>query len=139
MFVVEITTTTTTTSSSAAAAAADTTTAAPVTTKKTLLWDRKRDGGFPETKELKRRVRDVIAPGRDLGHVDREYPKGGKGVVVSGGGGGDGKEGAGEVKEVGSGKQQGQQSSGVEGGEVDARAGKGKVCGLEGGRCEDCE
>ena len=34
------------------------------------IWDRKTDGGFPETKELKRRVRDVIEPGRDLGHVD---------------------------------------------------------------------
>lgn len=39
------------------------------------LWDRKVDGGFPETKELKRRVRDVIEPGRNLGHVDREYPR----------------------------------------------------------------
>ncbi|KAI9905032.1 hypothetical protein N3K66_001561 [Trichothecium roseum] len=37
------------------------------------LWDRKVDGGFPETKELKRRVRDVIEPGRDLGHVDRDH------------------------------------------------------------------
>ncbi|KAK4114168.1 hypothetical protein N656DRAFT_678138, partial [Canariomyces notabilis] len=37
-----------------------------------VLWDRKTDGGFPETKELKRRVRDVIQPGRDLGHVDRD-------------------------------------------------------------------
>ncbi|KAK7742049.1 hypothetical protein SLS53_004635 [Cytospora paraplurivora] len=36
-----------------------------------ILWDRKAEGGFPETKELKRRVRDVIEPGRDLGHVDR--------------------------------------------------------------------
>lgn len=36
-----------------------------------ILWDRKTEGGFPETKELKRRVRDVIEPGRDLGHVDR--------------------------------------------------------------------
>ncbi|ROW13037.1 hypothetical protein VPNG_06009 [Cytospora leucostoma] len=36
-----------------------------------VLWDRKAEGGFPETKELKRRVRDVIEPGRDLGHVDR--------------------------------------------------------------------
>ncbi|KAG6011555.1 hypothetical protein E4U41_005475, partial [Claviceps citrina] len=36
-----------------------------------LLWDRARDGGFPEVKELKRRVRDVVEPGRDLGHVDR--------------------------------------------------------------------
>jgi len=40
-----------------------------------VLWDRKTDGGFPETKELKRRVRDVIQPGRDLGHVDRDYGK----------------------------------------------------------------
>ncbi|KAK5664109.1 hypothetical protein OQA88_324 [Cercophora sp. LCS_1] len=40
-----------------------------------VLWDRKADGGFPETKELKRRVRDVIEPGRDLGHVDREHGK----------------------------------------------------------------
>jgi len=35
-----------------------------------VLWDRKAEGGFPETKELKRRIRDVIEPGRDLGHVD---------------------------------------------------------------------
>lgn len=65
-----------------------------------LLWDRKEEGGFPgrslsapqrisvsnasyslgsvawtnlvlvETKELKRRVRDIIDPARDLGHVD---------------------------------------------------------------------
>ncbi|KAH6694077.1 seleno protein W family protein [Plectosphaerella plurivora] len=41
------------------------------TTDTKLLWDRKTEGGFPETKELKRRVRDVIDPGRDLGHVDR--------------------------------------------------------------------
>ena len=42
---------------------------------RTVLWDRKTDGGFPETKELKRRVRDVIEPGRDLGHVDRNHAK----------------------------------------------------------------
>ena len=36
-----------------------------------LIWDRKRDGGFPDIKELKQRVRDRVAPGRDLGHVDR--------------------------------------------------------------------
>ncbi|KAI1072736.1 hypothetical protein NW752_005022 [Fusarium irregulare] len=39
------------------------------------LWDRREDGGFPETKELKRRVRDVIEPNRDLGHVDKDYGK----------------------------------------------------------------
>jgi selenoprotein W-related protein len=36
-----------------------------------LLWCRKRDGGFPQPKELKAKVRDVISPGRDLGHIDR--------------------------------------------------------------------
>jgi selenoprotein W-related protein len=36
-----------------------------------LVWERKRDGGFPGPKELKQRVRDVIAPERDLGHTDR--------------------------------------------------------------------
>jgi selenoprotein W-related protein len=36
-----------------------------------LIWERKRDGGFPGPKELKQRVRDVIEPERDLGHTDR--------------------------------------------------------------------
>lgn len=36
-----------------------------------LVWDRKRDGGFPQPKELKQRVRDVIAPEKDLGHAER--------------------------------------------------------------------
>ncbi|KAH6896564.1 Rdx family-domain-containing protein [Thelonectria olida] len=40
-----------------------------------VLWDRRTDGGFPETKELKRRVRDVVEPQRDLGHVDRDHGK----------------------------------------------------------------
>ncbi len=44
------------------------------TTTTTLLWDRKTEGGFPDAKELKRRVRDAIQPGRDLGHVDRHHP-----------------------------------------------------------------
>ena len=35
------------------------------------VWNRKRDGGFPEIGELKRRVRDVIAPDKSLGHHDR--------------------------------------------------------------------
>ncbi|TVR48436.1 MAG: SelT/SelW/SelH family protein [Puniceicoccaceae bacterium] len=34
------------------------------------LWERKRDGGFPDVKTLKQRVRDRIAPDRDLGHLD---------------------------------------------------------------------
>jgi selenoprotein W-related protein len=37
----------------------------------TLIWDRKADGGFPEAKVLKQRVRDRLDPGRDMGHVDR--------------------------------------------------------------------
>lgn len=36
-----------------------------------VIWERKADGGFPEAKELKRRVRDLIEPDRDLGHIDR--------------------------------------------------------------------
>ncbi|MET0169360.1 MAG: SelT/SelW/SelH family protein [Aliihoeflea sp.] len=35
------------------------------------IWDRKEDGGFPEAKVLKQRVRDVVWPERDLGHSDR--------------------------------------------------------------------
>lgn len=41
----------------------------------TRLWDRKTDGGFPETKELKNRVRNIIQPDRDLGHIDRSLKK----------------------------------------------------------------
>jgi selenoprotein W-related protein len=36
-----------------------------------ILWSRKSEGRFPEAKELKQRVRDRIAPERDLGHSDR--------------------------------------------------------------------
>ena len=35
------------------------------------IWERKRDGGFPEAKVLKRLVRDRAWPERDLGHSDR--------------------------------------------------------------------
>lgn len=37
----------------------------------TPIWERKRDGGFPEAKVLKQRVRDLAWPDRDLGHTDR--------------------------------------------------------------------
>ncbi len=37
----------------------------------TTVWNRKRDGGFPEITDLKRRVRDLAAPGKRLGHADR--------------------------------------------------------------------
>ncbi|TLU99006.1 SelT/SelW/SelH family protein [Dyadobacter luticola] len=36
-----------------------------------LIWDRKREGHFPDAKELKQKIRDVIAPDRNLGHNDR--------------------------------------------------------------------
>lgn len=36
-----------------------------------LIWERKRDSGFPGPKELKQIVRDSIEPARDLGHADR--------------------------------------------------------------------
>jgi selenoprotein W-related protein len=38
-----------------------------------LLWERRRDGGFPDVRQLKQMVRDRIDPGRDLGHVDRPH------------------------------------------------------------------
>jgi predicted Rdx family selenoprotein len=66
-------------------------------TEENILWDRKRDGGFPgmsnliqctsicasekkltnlaEVKALKSLVRNVIAPNRDLGHTDRALKK----------------------------------------------------------------
>ena len=36
-----------------------------------IVWSRETERGFPQPKELKQRVRDVIAPGRSLGHSDR--------------------------------------------------------------------
>ena len=42
-----------------------------ITMDEELLWDRKREGHFPEPKEIKQRVRDIIAPDRSLGHSDR--------------------------------------------------------------------
>ena len=36
-----------------------------------LLWSRKEKGGFPELAELKRLVRDRVAPDKSLGHTDR--------------------------------------------------------------------
>jgi selenoprotein W-related protein len=37
-----------------------------------VIYDRKQYGGFPEIKELKQLVRDVVAPGKDLGHSDKK-------------------------------------------------------------------
>ena len=35
-----------------------------------IVWERKRDGGFPDIRILKQLVRDEVAPGRSLGHTD---------------------------------------------------------------------
>ena len=37
------------------------------------VWSRKAEGRFPEIKELKQRVRDRVAPDKDLGHSDRTF------------------------------------------------------------------
>ncbi len=36
-----------------------------------LVWERKRDGGFPGPRELKQKVKAVVFPEASLGHVDR--------------------------------------------------------------------
>jgi len=38
----------------------------------TLIWSRAEQGRFPEITELKRLVRDHVAPGKSLGHIDRK-------------------------------------------------------------------
>jgi len=40
-----------------------------------LIWSRKEQGRFPEITELKQCVRDVIAPDKDLGCIDRKTKK----------------------------------------------------------------
>jgi len=35
------------------------------------IWERGREGGFPDAKTLKQRVRDRVDPDRSLGHSDR--------------------------------------------------------------------
>ncbi|PVD49793.1 SelT/selW/selH selenoprotein [Terrimonas sp.] len=37
-----------------------------------IVFDRKREGRFPEIKGLKQLVRDIINPGKDLGHSDKK-------------------------------------------------------------------
>jgi predicted Rdx family selenoprotein len=58
----------------------------PATVETVLLWDRKADGGFPETKVLKQRVRDCLDPDRNLGHSDtlaNQKPVANRDVAVS--------------------------------------------------------
>jgi selenoprotein W-related protein len=35
------------------------------------VWSRHEKGRFPELKELKQLVRDIVDPGKELGHSDR--------------------------------------------------------------------
>jgi selenoprotein W-related protein len=37
-----------------------------------IIYDRKQMGGFPEIKELKQLLRDVVAPEKGLGHSDKK-------------------------------------------------------------------
>jgi len=37
-----------------------------------VIWSRKDEGRFPELKDVKQRLRDVIAPEKPLGHSDRK-------------------------------------------------------------------
>lgn len=37
----------------------------------TIIFDRKQAGRFPEIKELKQLVRDIVNPKKSLGHSDR--------------------------------------------------------------------
>jgi selenoprotein W-related protein len=60
-----------------------------------VVWDRKRDGGFPDLAPLKRLVRDRVAPGRSLGHTDRHT-----GPTTTGTGTGTGAETSTETCEV---------------------------------------
>ncbi|KAG0794008.1 hypothetical protein G6F57_003255 [Rhizopus arrhizus] len=43
-----------------------------VTADAVVVWDRKEKKSFPELKELKQLVRDVIAPEKALGHSDKK-------------------------------------------------------------------
>ena len=42
-----------------------------ITVGETLVWSRAEQHRFPEPKEIKQAVRDIVAPGRDLGHIDQ--------------------------------------------------------------------
>ncbi len=39
-----------------------------------LLFDRRREGRFPEIKELKQLIRDKVNPQKSLGHSDKKQP-----------------------------------------------------------------
>jgi selenoprotein W-related protein len=39
-----------------------------------LIFDRRREGRFPEIKELKQLIRDKVNPKKSLGHSDKQQP-----------------------------------------------------------------
>lgn len=41
-----------------------------ITLGKELIWCRKKNGGFPEIKILKQKIRDLVSPDKKLGHSD---------------------------------------------------------------------
>lgn len=43
-----------------------------ITVNDQLIWSRKEMGEFPEIAELKKLVRDIVAPDRNLGCIDRK-------------------------------------------------------------------
>ena len=36
-----------------------------------IIWERDKQGGMPNIKELKQIVRDLVAPNKELGHIDQ--------------------------------------------------------------------
>lgn len=46
-----------------------------ITADDTAIWNRKKDGGFPEAKILKQRLRNLIWPDKDLGHSEGHHVK----------------------------------------------------------------
>lgn len=101
-----------------------------VEVKEAMIWDRKVEGGFPEAKVLKQRVRDCIEPGRGLGHSDTPSQKGEGGTEA--GEGGDGKKVvdlAGPVRDKGSSNPLVQRM----------RPGMAKEDGERKKECDDCQ
>ena len=43
-----------------------------ITVDSAVVFDRKTNGGFAEIKEIKQKVRDLVNPGKSLGHSDRK-------------------------------------------------------------------
>lgn len=46
-----------------------------------IVWDRRKMDGFPDSKILKQLIRNIIAPLKELGHVDKSSKNDGKLIV----------------------------------------------------------